>query len=155
MGRLFDGIASLCGLCHHSSFSAQAAMALEYQVSDEYILAPYYYEIIPEDYKKKVQAIDWRGIVKGAIEDIRGGKKPMVVSTRFHLTLIKIIIDMAHQANKSNIVLTGGCFQNRWLLENAINRLKQEGFTPYWHKQVPCNDGGISLGQMYVAANKE
>ena len=61
---------------------------------------------------------------------------------------------MAHQVNRSNIVLTGGCFQNKWLLENAINALKEEGFNPYWHSKVPTNDGGISLGQMFVAARR-
>ena len=71
---------------------------------------------------EKVRSIDWTGIVKGVIEDIRGGKNATVISTRFHLTLIKIIVDMAHQANKSDIVLTGGCFQNKWLLEGAVNR---------------------------------
>jgi hydrogenase maturation protein HypF len=125
-------------------------MALEYKISDELILAPYDYEIIPE----KVLSIDWTDIVKGVIADIRGGKNATMISTRFHLTLIKIIIDIAHQANNPNIVLTGGCFQNKWLLENAVNRLKQEGFTPYWHKQIPANDGGISLGQMFVAARR-
>jgi len=150
MGRLFDGIASLLGLCHQASFEGQAAMALEYKISDELILAPYDYEIIPE----KVLSIDWTDIVKGVIADIRGGKNATMISTRFHLTLIKIIIDIAHQANNPNIVLTGGCFQNKWLLENAVNRLKQEGFTPYWHKQIPANDGGISLGQMFVAARR-
>src|SRR5208283_3280102 len=94
MGRLFDGIASLLGLCHQASFEGQAAMALEYKISDEIILAPYHYEIISE----KVHSIDWTSIVKGIIEDIRGGKNATVISTRFHLTLIKIIVDMAHQA---------------------------------------------------------
>jgi len=152
MGRLFDGIASLIGLCHHVSYEGQAAMALEYQISDKYILAPYYYEIVPEDYKNKVQSIDWSSIIKEIIEDLRAGRDAMLISTRFHLTLVKIIIDMAHQANKTNIVLSGGCFQNKWLIENAINALKQEGFTPYWQVQVPANDGGIALGQMYVAS---
>jgi hydrogenase maturation protein HypF len=153
MGRLFDGIASLVGLCHESSFEGQAAMALEYKISDELISAPYFYEILPEDDKTRVRSIDWTGIVKGVIEDIRGGKNAAVISTRFHQTLIEIIVDVARQAGQSDIVLTGGCFQNKWLIENAVNRLKKEGFNPHWHKQIPTNDGGISLGQMFVAAN--
>jgi hydrogenase maturation protein HypF len=153
MGRLFDGIASLIGLCHHVSFEGQAAMALEYQISDKYILDPYYFDIVPKDYKNNVRSIDWTSIIKGVIEDLRAGRDAMVISTRFHLTLIKMIIDMAYQANKSDIVLTGGCFQNKWLIENAVRCLKQEGFNPYWNTQVPANDGGISLGQMFVAAN--
>jgi len=154
MGRLFDGVASMIGLCHQSTFEGQAAMALEFRVSDKYILAPYYYDILPEDYKNKVQYIDWSSIIKEIIEDFRAGRDAMLISTRFHLTLIKIIVDLAYQANKTNVVLTGGCFQNRWLIENAVNALRQEGFNPYWQTQVPANDGGIALGQMYVAARR-
>ncbi len=154
MGRLFDGVSSLIGLCHHASYEGQAAMALEYQISDKYFLAPYYYEVVPEDYKNKVRSIDWSDIIKGVIEDFRMGREPMLISTRFHLTLIRIIMDMAHDVNKSDIVLSGGCFQNKWLLENAIGVLEEEGFNPYWNTQVPANDGGISLGQIYVAARR-
>jgi len=153
IGRLFDGVASLIGLCHQSSFEAHAAMALEFQISDKFILAPYYYEILPKDYKNKVNSINLSSMIREIIEDFRAGRDASVISTRFHLTLIKIIVDMAYQANKAKVVLTGGCFQNKWLLENAIIRLKQEGFIPYWHKQVPTNDGGVSFGQMYIAAN--
>ncbi len=154
MGRLFDGIASLVGLCHHVSFEGQAAMSLEYQVSDKYILAPYYYEVLPEDYKNRVQTIDWSSMVKEIIDDIRMGRDAMLISTRFHLTLVKIIVDIAHQANKSDVVLSGGCFQNKWLLENTVNALREQGFNPYWQTMVPANDGGISLGQMYAAASR-
>jgi len=154
MGRLFDGIASLTGLCHHISYEGQAAMALEYQVIDKFKLDPYYYEIIPEDYKLKIQSIDWSGIVRGIIDDIRAGENVGLISTRFHLTLVGMIVDIAYQANKPDVVLTGGCFQNKWLVENAVKRLKEEGFKPHWHSQVPTNDGGISLGQMFVAAKR-
>jgi hydrogenase maturation protein HypF len=168
MGRLFDGIASIIGLCHQASFEGQAAMALEYKISDELILSPYHFgsscptlTVVrhsresgnPVNPTNKIWAIDWAGIVKGVIEDVRGGKNAAVISTRFHQTLIEIIIEVARQAGQSDIVLTGGCFQNKWLIESAVNRLKQEGFNPHWHKQIPTNDGGISLGQMFVAAN--
>ena len=104
MGRLFDGIASIIGLCHRSSFEGQAAMALEYQVSDEFILTPYYYEIVHEDHKNKIRSVDWSGIIKGVIEDLRAGRGSAYISTRFHLTLIEIIVDIARQVNKSDIV---------------------------------------------------
>ena len=153
MGRLFDGIASLIGLCHRSSFEGQAAMSLEFQALESLALAPYCYKIVPLNQNNEALGIDWSGIFLGAIEDFRAGRDAKVISTRFHQTLIEIIIDVARQAGQSDIVLTGGCFQNKWLIESAVNRLKKEGFNPHWQAQVPANDGGISLGQMFVAAN--
>jgi hydrogenase maturation protein HypF len=179
MGRLFDGIASIIGLCHQSSFEGQAAMALEFQASENFASSPYSYKIVPchsqmikichsracpqasvgesgnpLNQNNEVWGIDWFGIIQDIIEDLRAGRDATVISTRFHQTLIEIIIDVARQAGQSDIVLTGGCFQNKWLLEGAVKRLKQEGFNPYWHKQIPTNDGGISLGQMFVAARR-
>lgn len=154
MGRLFDGLASLTGLCHQASFEGQAAMALEFRISDKGVVAPYSYQVLSEDHKESALIIDWTGIVKGAIEDIRAGGGSSLVSTRFHYTLIEIIADVARRSGRGDIVLTGGCFQNKWLLEKAVDRLRKEGFNPYWQSMVPVNDGGISLGQMYVAARR-
>jgi hydrogenase maturation protein HypF len=58
---------------------------------------------------------------------------------------------MAHQAGERQIALTGGCFQNRYLTERAVHRLRAEGFEPYWHHQIPPNDGGIAAGQIVGA----
>ena len=153
MGRLFDGIASLLGLCHQASFEGQAAMSLEFQALESLALTPYCYKIVAYP-NNETLGIDWSGIVQEIIEDIRMNKNVGLISTRFHQTLIEIIVDVAKRSQRSNIVLTGGCFQNKWLLEAAVNRLKEKGFTPYWHKKVPCNDGGISLGQMFIAAKR-
>ena len=153
MGRLFDGIASLIGLCHQASFEGQAAMALEFQALENLALNPYSYRIVSQQ-NNKVLGIDWTDIVKGVIKDIRMGKDAGRISTRFHQTLVEIIIDLARRSKRSGIVLTGGCFQNKWLTQKAVDRLRQEGFTPYWHKEIPANDGGISLGQMFIAANR-
>jgi hydrogenase maturation protein HypF len=148
MGRLFDGIASMLGLCHQASFEGQAAMALEFQALENLALAGYCYKI-------NSGCIDLSGIIQGVIEDIRAGRDVKGISTRFHQTLVEIIVDVARDFGRADIVLTGGCFQNRWLIQNAVGRLKQEGFRPYWHKQVPTNDAGISLGQMFVAARSK
>jgi len=155
MGRLFDGIASMVGLCHQASFEGQAAMALEFQALENLALDPYCYKIVPPNPNSGIRAIDWQGIVQGVIADIRAGRDVHTISTRFHQTLIEIIIDVARAIGQGDVVLTGGCFQNRWLIQQAVIRLKAEGFNPYWHKQVPTNDGGISLGQMFVAARRK
>ncbi|MBF0503682.1 MAG: carbamoyltransferase HypF [Candidatus Omnitrophica bacterium] len=154
MGRLFDGIASMVGLCHQTSFEGQAAMALEYQVIENLVLAPYCYKIIPSHQMNGALGIDWSGIIQGVIEDFRAKRDIRMISTRFHQTLIEIIVDLACQAGQIPVILTGGCFQNKWLTQKAVDRLKEEGFKPYWHKQIPANDGGISLGQMFVMAKR-
>ncbi len=153
MGRLFDGIASLLGLCHQASFEGQAAMDLQFLALDNVPADPYSYKIIPSNHESEGWCIDWSGIIKEIINDIRAQQDVSIISTRFHQTLVEMIIDVARQSGQTHVVLTGGCFQNKWLVEKAVYRLKQEGFTPYWQSLVPANDGGISLGQMFVAAN--
>jgi hydrogenase maturation protein HypF len=67
-----------------------------------------------------------------------------------------MIVTVAEFVHEPAVVLTGGCFQNRYLTERAVTRLRQEGFRPYWHQRIPPNDGGISLGQIaaYLRANR-
>ena len=62
-----------------------------------------------------------------------------------------MIVAVARQVGESRVALTGGCFQNRYLPERAIQRLIETGFRPYWHQRVPTNDGGIALGQVMAA----
>ncbi len=68
-------------------------------------------------------------MVKGIIEDIRSGNDTALISSRFHQTLIEIIVDVARLSQQTHIVLTGGCFQNKWLIEKAVIRLRQEGLS--------------------------
>ena len=75
-----------------------------------------------------------------------------VIAAKFHNTLIQMIAAIAHEIGFSQVLLSGGCFQNRYLLEGAIKKLREEGFLPYWHHQVPPNDGGLALGQILGAA---
>ena len=66
--------------------------------------------------------------------------------------LVEMIVAVARKIGEPKFVLSGGCFQNRYLTERAIDRLRAENFRPYWHQRIPPNDGGIALGQI-VAAN--
>ncbi|MGB8698428.1 MAG: hypothetical protein WCD18_03340, partial [Thermosynechococcaceae cyanobacterium] len=68
-----------------------------------------------------------------------------------HNTLVEMIVAIAHQVKIEQVLLTGGCFQNRYLLERSIQRLRAEGFAPYWHHQIPPNDGGLAVGQILGA----
>jgi hydrogenase maturation protein HypF len=70
------------------------------------------------------------------------------IAQKFHDTLINSIVTIAKIINTEKIVLSGGCFQNKYLLENSLKNLQDHNFIPYWHKKIPPNDGGIALGQI-------
>jgi hydrogenase maturation protein HypF len=61
---------------------------------------------------------------------------------------------MALNVKEKKVVLSGGCFQNKYLTERSVTRLRSEGFEPYWHRRIPPNDGGLSLGQLFAAARR-
>jgi hydrogenase maturation protein HypF len=74
------------------------------------------------------------------------------MAAKFHNTLVEMIVAVARRVGEERVALTGGCFQNRYLTERTIQRLREAGFEPAWHRQVPPNDGGIALGQALAAA---
>jgi hydrogenase maturation protein HypF len=93
-------------------------------------------------------------MVQEILEDVKGSVPPSVISAKFHNTMVAMIVDVAGRIGEERIALTGGCFQNKYLLERSVRRLEEEGFHPYWHQRVPPNDGGIALGQIYAAHRK-
>ncbi len=177
-GRLFDAIASLAGLRQRLNYEGQAAMALEFAIDDLRTDEAYPFSIVDleildsevgdgqpkiQNPKSKIQ-IDWAPLVQAVIDDARtlNRQSPIVnsefvnpelslLAARFHNALAEMIVAMARQANEPRVVLSGGCFQNCYLLERVVQRLRDEGFRPYWHQRVPTNDGGIALGQVAVA----
>ncbi|ACK67550.1 (NiFe) hydrogenase maturation protein HypF [Rippkaea orientalis PCC 8801] len=151
VGRLFDGVASLLGICQDISFEGQGAIALEYVIGDLQTNAIYPYKILEETLPL---VINWEGIVRGILADLLDNLKPGEISAKFHNTLIEIIINIAEKISQKKVIVTGGCFQNKYLTERAIKRLIQENFTPVWHQKVPPNDGGISLGQIMAAVTR-
>jgi hydrogenase maturation protein HypF len=79
------------------------------------------------------------------------GVKSGIIAAKFHNTLTEIIVNIAQIVKTEKILLSGGCFQNRYLTERTINRLQESGFQVYWQQILPPNDGGISLGQIMAA----
>jgi hydrogenase maturation protein HypF len=147
VGRLFDAVASLLGIRQVVTYEGQAAMELESVIGSEVT------EAYPFRLTNAVpQIIDWAPMIGEILVDLRRGISPGVISAKFHNTLAEIIVEVARQIVTPKIVLTGGCFQNRYLLEQAVQRLSEAGFKPYWHQRVPPNDGGIALGQIAAAA---
>jgi hydrogenase maturation protein HypF len=71
------------------------------------------------------------------------------MSVKFHNGLVKAIMEIAERVGEKQVLLSGGCFQNRYLLEKTVNELQKNDFKVYFQKNIPPNDGGISLGQIY------
>ena len=148
-GRLFDTVAALTNICTFSTFHAEAPMRLE-SVLDNNCNEYYDFEI--------GQTIKFDKTFKGIIDDIKSGINVSVISAKFHNTIINIIfavvsgIRKEHNINK--VVLSGGSFQNSYILEKVENLLKNNGFNVFSHKSIPTNDGGIALGQLAIAAKR-
>ncbi len=156
VGRLFDAIASLTDLCQKTTFEGEAAMQLESILEPilEPTMAHYPFRICQNPDGTK--GLDWQPMVTAILTD----REPKsMISAKFHNTLVEMIVAIASNwastlspaAHPPQIVLTGGCFQNRYLLEQAIQRLRAAGYSPHWHHQIPPNDGGISAGQVLGA----
>jgi hydrogenase maturation protein HypF len=100
--------------------------------------------------------LDLRPLVRAVAEERIKGKDPATIAATFHRTVIDAIAAMAvavrEQTGLDKAVLSGGCFQNRMLLEGTVQALEKGGFTVYTHRLLPTNDGCIALGQAIVAA---
>ncbi len=158
VGRLFDGVAALVGLRTTVSFEAQAAMDLEFVIPDGACKNSYTFTVThPTRDPLKTQTdprmeIDWRPMLREILTDIKNGSDKGAVSAKFHNTLCETAVAAARIGNLTRVVLSGGCFQNKYLLEETVRRLRHGGFEPYWHQRVPANDGGISVGQIFAAS---
>jgi len=153
MGRLFDAVAALTGIREVIEYEAQAAIELEMRACD----APgetgvYPFALAEED---DVSIIKVRDLLAAVISDIKNKTPQAVVAARFHHTIAEMITEVckkiSSQTGLKAVALSGGVFQNRLLSGEAARRLESAGLTVYTHRQVPPNDGGISLGQVVIA----
>jgi hydrogenase maturation protein HypF len=158
-GRLFDGVAALLGLHQQVTFEGQAAMALEFAVDAE-VEDAYPLPIAKTDDEGQTTnvsapstlVLDWQPLLEGVLEDLQRGVKPGIIAGRFHNALAESILSVAQAVGEPRVALSGGCFQNRVLTERTARRLSEAGFEVLLHRQVPPNDGSVSLGQVLVAA---
>jgi hydrogenase maturation protein HypF len=155
-GRLFDGVAALAGLHQRVSFEGQAAIGLEH-VADRSPADAYPFAVsagrptAPEDHPDLLE-IDWRPLISAALADIRAGAATGIIAARFHNALAGAVVELARRVGEPRVALSGGCFQNRLLTAATRAGLAAAGFEVLLHRRVPANDGGISLGQVAVAA---
>jgi hydrogenase maturation protein HypF len=162
VGRLYDGVASIIGLRQRSTFEGQAALELEFALAGERSEQTYRCDIVETSPVATEDAaanrkhhpfltLDWGSMVREIMIDVRKRVSQSMISKKFHNALVNAIVEVATRAGQPRVVLSGGCFQNRFLSERTVLQLRKAGFQPYWHQRVPPNDGGISLGQAYVA----
>lgn len=151
-GRLFDAVAAIVGLRDQASFEGQAAMELEAIAHGEPSRA-YGWAL---DTSADPWIVDVRPLIRDVVEDVLAGLPPEAVSTAFHETLAATIAhvasEVAARTGVRTVALTGGVFQNARLTSLALDALRTSGLNVLTHSRVPCNDGGLSLGQALVAA---
>ncbi len=149
-GRLFDAVASLVGLRHEINFEGQAAIELE-AVASRDVTQEYPFRIENGDPAQ----IDLRPMIEALVQDLAKSKTQAYMSACFHNTLARTLVEMCgrirKEENLNRVCLSGGTFQNHYLLDRAITWLRAIGFETFIHSTVPANDGGISLGQAVIA----
>jgi len=153
LGRLFDAVAALCGLASENRYEGEAPMlleaAIEKGIDDEYPFT------ISQD---EPFQIDVRAMIRQIVEDIIHKVDVGIIATRFHNTVASFLFASAMRAVENTglntVVLSGGCFANQYLTLKLVNLLQSQGLEVLTHREIPCNDGGISLGQAVIADSR-
>ena len=153
VGRLLDAVASLLDLRHASTFEGEAATALEHAAGEVAAGTPY--ALDPVAAAGGPLVLDWAPLVRGVLADVRAGVPAAVVAARTLEGLAAAAVGVASAAGTPRVVLAGGCFQNKRLLESTVRGLRAAGLEPHWHRRVPPNDGAIALGQVLAAARRQ
>ncbi len=156
-GRLFDTVSALLGVCDSNTFEGEAAIALESLVVES-VDEAYPVDIKLDIAEKRGMVVDFSYSIAGLVEDFLRGVDRRIIATRFHNTIAEVIVRtagaMAETWGVKDVALSGGTFQNLYLLEKTMRMLTLEGLNVYTNEKVPCNDAGISLGQAYLCRER-
>lgn len=157
MGRLFDAVAALLGVRLRASFEGQAAMELEaLALRAPSCLQRVYRMPLSREQPGEPFQIDTAPMMHEIVHDLKRGLTGSEIAGRFHSSLIQMIVcvceELRRESGLNRVVLSGGVFMNGILLSGAVRTLKSRDFQVFFHRQVPPNDGGISLGQLAIAA---
>ena len=151
MGRLFDGVAAILGIKTLCSYEGQGAVLLEAAAVEDGEVYPFALEGEPLRY-------DWRGTIRAICADIEAGVDTGRIAARFMNTLIEMAVRQCCAAREASgidvVALSGGSFQNMYIMSRLPGRLEKEGFRVLRHRRVSTNDEGLSLGQLMIAAAK-
>ncbi len=150
MGRLFDAVSALAGVCRRATYEGQPAMLLEQAAAAD--ARGYPFELAREQGRV---VVDTRPLVAAVVADLAAGVAPGVVASRFHATIAVMAFDVCREIREGTglrrVCLGGGVFMNDLLLTDLVARLEASGFEVFVPREVPVGDGGIALGQVLVA----
>jgi hydrogenase maturation protein HypF len=159
VGRLFDAVASLAGVADRVSYEGQAAVQLEGLASQVAPAGVYPFgveQVRDEALTESLLLIDSRPLMAAVSDEAVRKVDAAVIARRFHSTLVEVIVQVCNRLRETTgiaaVVLSGGVFLNALLTAEVSSRLRTDGFRVYRHRLVPPGDGGLSLGQLAVAA---
>jgi len=151
-GRLFDGVAALAGLRNQVNYEGQAAVEFEQCIASENYRSAYDFEI---ETGNNSFVIDWRVMIEQVIEDVKLQTGIELIAVKFHNGLANILLQAVLKSQEmtglNTVALSGGVFMNIYLLTRLSQLLNEHNFKVCTHHLVPCNDGGIALGQAVIA----
>ena len=159
LGRLFDAVSYLCGLCDENDQEGRAAVALQDAAAEAMGVTaerfePFAYTIHAA--RHAPMRLDWRPLIRGVVAEARHGTPATRTAARFHQTLSRMFAEVTEMAAERTgvrrVVLSGGCFLNSILREEMASLLRKAGLTVGTHSRVSCGDAGLSLGQAVVGA---
>lgn len=153
VGRLFDCVAALLGLIHEITYEAEAAINLEYTAQSG-VKSYYPYSLEQSD----LLIIKIAPLLDALIADIKKGIAKQIIAAKFHNTIASFSLDVAGELSRiygvKKVFLSGGVFQNRYLLNLMLSKFEAAGFEVFFHRKLPTNDGCISYGQIIIANSK-
>ena len=148
MGRLFDAVSSLLRLRDATNYEGQAAIELE-QITDPDCREHYEFKVAPNGVIRADE------VIRSAVSDLLDGVPAPIISAKFHLAVVHLIVNIATSIRAdrhlNRVALSGGVFQNVFLVRAVGKALREAAFEVFTHSRVPANDGGISLGQAMIA----
>jgi len=154
-GRLFDAVAALAGIREQVNYEAQAAVELEMAMDGPEDGSAYSLALMEKESGWEINTLP---LFEKLIQDINNGTPVGVISRRFHHGLVDVFACVAthlrERAQLNRVCLSGGTFQNTYLLEHLTGRLEADGFEVFTHAEVPAGDGGLCLGQAIIAAHR-
>ncbi len=151
VGRLYDAVAALLGVSLRLNYEAEAAMQLEQLAQQSATTDAYAFRLQPG----VPLVLDWQAMVEAILDDYTSGIAAADIAARLHNTLAQMLLTVARGSGHTRVVLGGGCFQNRVLLEECIAKLQAYGFDVFWPKALPPNDGALAAGQLYWLAQQQ
>jgi hydrogenase maturation protein HypF len=146
IGRLFDAFSSLLNLCQISEFEGQAAMALEACAMNSKVGSVYPTQFI----EAECLILDWQPLLTGVLADLNRVSHEQIAAN-IHHSLANWVFAVAEKTNATRLVLSGGCFQNAYLVEAIVNAEQARQYELFRHATIPPNDGGLALGQIYAS----